>query len=253
MNEVKNFIYSKPFMIKSQTLDLSKICPIEISCLKIQIENISLPSELRIDNQPLYPPKDFKNRKRDNVQGKWERCPVQHKTIINSLPPDIKRITGILNKISDENFDKMIEEAKTFNHADPEVVTTIMKKILNEPFFSDIYAKFCNSLEDLHVIINEQCIIEFNKTKHKNLGKFIGELYKLDILDDLDSFINVLMKDIDEPKLETLCKIITTIGLKDEIFKDIICQLNSLKQNFGSRHRFMILDIVENRIKISKT
>ena len=48
-NEVKNLIYSKAFMIKSQTLDISKICPNEISCLKIEIENVNLPPELRTD------------------------------------------------------------------------------------------------------------------------------------------------------------------------------------------------------------
>lgn len=234
-----NFIYSKSFMIKSQTLDISKICPNEISCLKIEIENTTLPPELRIDNQ-------FQQKRRTDK--KWERCPpAKAKTIINSLPPDIKRIIGILNKISDENYDKMVEEAKTFNHSDPEVVTVIFKKILAEPFFSDIYARFCNSLEDLHEIINERCIIEFNKTKHKNLGKFIGELYKLDLLDDLDSFLDALLDNIDEPKLETLCKIITTIGIKNDIFTKIIRNLDLIKTKFGSRHKFMILDIVEGK------
>ena len=190
----------------------------------------------------------LRNKKRsDQTPAKWERCPIKAKTIINQLPPDIKRITVILNKISDDNYDKMVEEAKTFNHIDPEVVTVIFKKILAEPFFSDVYAKFCNSLEDMHEIINERCIIEFNKTKHKNLGKFIGELYKLDILEDLDSFLDALMDDIDEAKLETLCKIINTIGVKNEIFKDIIAELDLIKSKFGSRHKFMILDIVEGK------
>lgn len=257
-NEVKNFIYSKAFMIKSQTLDVSKICPNEISCLKIEIENISLPPELRTDLNHTHRPnqnhQQFKNKKRFDPANEpskynvsWERCPVKSKTVINQLPPDIKRITGILNKISDENYDKMVEEAKTFNHIDPEVITVIFKKILAEPFFSDIYAKFCNSLGDMHEIINERCIIEFNKTQHKNLGKFIGELYKLDILDDLDSFLDTLMEDIDEAKLETLCKIINTIGPKDEIFKGIITKLGLIKSKFGSRHRFMILDIIEGK------
>ncbi len=238
-------------MIKSQSLELANVCPREVSCLEIEIENINLPDELRIDqiqNQNHgHHKNDLKNKRKD-ASGKWERCPtMSQKTVIRPLPPDIKRITGILNKISDENFDKMVEEAKTFNHADPEVVTVIFKKILAEPFFSDVYAKFCNSLKDLHKIVNERCIVEFNKTKHKNLGKFIGELYKLDLLDDLDSFIDALLDNINEHKLETLCKIITTIGVKDPMFTEIIADLNEMKTNFGPRHRFMILDIVENR------
>ena len=250
-----NFIYSKAFMIKSQSLEISKICPNEISCLKIEIEHINLLSDLKPDqphNQTHnHGQTGLKNKKRDHVTGKWERCPSSktRTSLHSTLPPDIKRITAILNKISDENYDKMIEEAKTFNHADPEVVTVIFKKILEEPFFSDVYARFCNSLVDLHEIINERCIIEFNKTKHKNLGKFIGELYKLNLLDDLNSFLDVLLDEIDPHKLETLCKIITTIGIKDEIFKEIILELNLIKTNFGSRYRFMIQDIVENRTK----
>jgi hypothetical protein len=221
--------------------------------LKIEIENINLPQELRIDNQPNgYQQRRNRHDKNDRTT-KWERCPAPIKPIVfNMLPPDIKRITAILNKISDENFDKMVEETKTFNYADPEVVTVIFKKILAEPFFCDVYAKFCESLENLHDIINERCIIEFNKTKHKNLGKFIGELYKLDLLDNLDSFIDALLDNIDEPKLETLCKIITTIGVKDKMFVDIIVHLNLIKAKFGPRHKFMILDIVEGKLpKIS--
>jgi hypothetical protein len=237
-----NFIYSKAFMIKSQSLEIAKICPKEISCLKIEIENLNLPSDLRIDNYQ-------KRNRNDRIPPKWEKYPpIKAKTIFNTLAPDIKRITAILNKISDENFDKLVEEAKTFNHADPEIVTIIFKKILAEPFFSDIYARFCNSLEDLHDIINERCIIEFNKTKHRNLGKFIGELYKLNLLNDLNSFLDALLDNIDEPKLETLCKIITTIGIKNEIFTDIIAELNLIKSNFSSRHKFIILDIIEKSI-----
>jgi len=242
-----NFIYSKAFMIKSQSLEIAKICPNEISCLKIEIENRNLPTELRIDQNSRYE----KNKKRsDTIPEKWGRCPPSKgKPTINLLPPDIKRITGILNKISDDNYDKMVEEAKTFNYADPEVVTVIFKKILSDPFFSDVYAKLCNSLENLHEIINERCIIEFNKTKHKNLGKFIGELFKLNLLDDLDSFITVLLDDIDEAKLETLCKIITTVGVKEERFKDVITELNIVQIKFDQRHKWMILDLVERKIK----
>jgi len=241
-----NFIYSKAFMSKSQSLEIAKICPNEISCLGIEIENIHLPTEFRIDQQ--YQHQGQRRNRHDRTPARWERCPIKPKTVFNVLPPDIKRITAILNKISDENFDKLVEETKTFNYADPEVFAVIFKKIVAEPFFSDIYAKFCNSLEDLHEIINERCIIEFNKTKHKNLGKFIGELYKLNLLDDLDSFLDSLIEDIDEPKLETLCKIITTIGIKNEIFVNIIANLDSIKIKFGPRHKFMILDIVEGKI-----
>ena len=40
-----NYIYSKAFMIKSQSLEIAKLCPDEISCLKIEIFSINLPDE----------------------------------------------------------------------------------------------------------------------------------------------------------------------------------------------------------------
>lgn len=232
-----NFVYSKSFMIKSQCLDISNICPLDIKNLNIDIINIDLPNELLIDQ----------NHYKKNKFNKWEKNNFKNKTIINKLPPDIKRITAILNKISNDNYDKMIEEAKTFNYADPEVVAIIFKKILSEPFFSDIYARFCNDLTDLHDIINKDCIIEFNKTKHKNIGKFIGELYKIGLINNIDSYLNILLTDIDENKLETLCKIINTIGNKDPIFNNIIKILDSMKSKFSPRYRFMILDVIENK------
>lgn len=228
--------YSKLFMVKCKNLDISKICPPEVSILKIELNNAPLPSEFKVAQQV--------KKKQDTAN--WEK---HKRTVIKTLPVDIKRITGILNKISDDNYDKMVKEAKTFDHADKEVVTVIFKKILAEPFFSDIYAKLCKDLDDLHEIINERCIIEFNKSKHKNLGKFIGELYKIGILKDLNSFLCVLMEEINEEKLETLCKIIETIGTKNRIFVDILKKLDSIKTNFSPRYKYMILDIIEGKKK----
>lgn len=230
-----NFIYSKAFMIRSQQLDIAKSCPVEINKLNIEIERIGIV----IINKPKYQPVH-----------KWERrqpapVPIRTKPIINQLPPDLKRITGILNKISDDNYDKMIAEAKTFNYASPEVVGIIFKKIMAEPFFSDLYAQLCKSLENLREVINEKCLIEFNKNKHKNLGKFIGELYKLGILDDINSFVDTLLDNMGEQELETLCKIITTIGAKNKMFSEIIKYLDTIKSNFSARYKFMIMDLVD--------
>ena len=38
-----------------------------------------------------------------------------------------------------------------------------------EPFYTPIYVKLCKDIELLQNIIREQCIIEFNKNKNKNL------------------------------------------------------------------------------------
>ncbi len=231
------FIYSRPFMIKAQILEISKICPAEIEILNIKIENRNLPTELTI-------------LQNDNNTKQWIRgvhIQRKEKWSCNS-PPDVKRITTILNKLSDDNYDKFIEEAKTFNYVDPVVVSIIFKRILAEPIFCYLYAKFCKDLIGLHDLINELCILEFKKSRHKDLGKFIGELYKVDLI-DLNGFIDVLLDDINDANLEILCKIIITVGFKNPIFKEIIEHLNGIKNKFSSRYKFMILDIVEGRVK----
>lgn len=220
-------IYSLLFI--EECRHLSNECPDEIKKLGISIEINDIPRPSKRNHN-------------------WERnksIPLKERTVIKALPPDIKRITGILNKISEDNYDKMVSEALTFNYADPEVVGVIFKKIINEPFYSNIYAKFCKSLVELHSIINERCIIEFNKTKHKNLGKFIGELYLLKLINNLDIYIDELMNNIDEQKLETLCKIISTVGINH--FKELSIKLDSIKTNFSNRYRFMIMDTLEDR------
>ncbi len=235
----KNFIYSKAFMMKCKELTICSVCPEEIFMLEINIENVSLPTELKIDTKV-----DLDKRKWIKGRG---QAPVQVSKPWANIPPDVKRITGILNKLSEENCDKMIQEAKTFNHTDPEVISFIFKKILTEPFFSDLYAKFCESLETLHDLINEYCIIEFKKTNNKNLGKFIGELYKLKLITNLDIFLKVLTDDINESKFETLCKMIMTVGATDKIFKKSIEYLDSIRMQFSPRYRFMILNIKEGK------
>jgi hypothetical protein len=232
MKETNNFVYSKTFMLKSRYLEISKICPVEITSLDIILEYKDITIEIH-------------NSQNDHKIPKWQKN--KNIRVWANIPPDIKRIKGILNKLTEDNYERMIEETKTFNYRDPEVITFIFKKIIDEPFFSDLYAKFCNSLEDIHDIINERCIIEFNKMKHKNLGKFIGELYKIGLITDINSFITVLMEDIDNIKLEILCKIITTIGPKDVIFNDVLTNLDSMKNNFSSRFKFMILDLIDNK------
>ena len=232
-------IYSKSFMFKAQNLDISKICPYEIDILKIVIENKKLTLEL-----PKELPKDKFNKQ-------WIRGTQLHtrKCVwTSSLPLDSKRITSILNKLTTNNYDNLLEEAKTFNYAAPEVVTILFKKVLAEPLFSGIYARLCNDLIGLHDLTREFSIVEFKKIRHKNLGPFIGELHKFNLI-DLNCFVDILLEDINDANLEILCKIIITIGTHDPIFKDIIEHLDSIKNQFTSRYKFMIMDIVDHNTK----
>jgi len=244
-NSTNKFIYSRSFVLKALLLDQAQICPEEISSLNIDIQN--KPLEMEHEQR--------RNQEINNRIGRrWirgiQQAHVQTEILKrttnmwNNQPPDIKRITGILNKLNSENYD----EAKTFNYSAPEVVSVIFKKAVAEPFFSDLYAKFCYDLNELHTFIFELCADEFAKNRHKNLGKFIGELFKLQLISDLNIFVDVLLNDLIETNLEILCKIMITINIKDPMFTDIVLHLDSLKHDFKPRYKFMIQDLVESSV-----
>jgi len=240
MHESKssNLIYSKSFIIKTRELDICKICPSEIENLKIILEIRPLQREIKDMRYKQKEGQKFKIP--DKTEKQWVRVgtknpwkdnqtqieSVERTVMYSNVPPDIKRMTGILNKLTAANYDKMVEDTKTFNYSSPEVVSIIFKKIILEPYFSEIYSKFCKKLIGLHQLINDLCIDEFKKNKHKNLVQFIGELYKLDLINDLNSFINVFTEDITEENLEMLSKLISTIGPANPIFIELIQYLD---------------------------
>ena len=127
---------------------------------------------------------------------------------------DIKTIKGILNKLSPENHEIMIEETKKLHYSDPNVIDIIFNKAVSEPFYSDLYAKYCEKLQDLHILLIEMCETQFKLKKHKNLCQFIGELYKRSLIykQDLLKFVSSLEEDLNENNLEILCTLIITVG-----------------------------------------
>ena len=222
-------IYSMQFLIKSKELACSKICPKEIQTLDFKIS--------LVDNKDLL---------KKWVRGKTHPIKKQVNQWDNN-PPDVKRLLSILNRLSEENYDKLVVETKTFNYSDPEVMKVMFNKIIAEPFYSELYAKFCKDLVHLHSILNEFCIVEFDKNKHKNLSIFIGELYKANVLLNISIFVDTLKNDLSEVNLEILCKLICTIGSKNIMFKDLISYLNSIKINYSKRYQWIIMDVVDHR------
>lgn len=220
-------------MNKIKDLNISKNCPNDIIKLGIKFEKIDhiiLPTRQKFVK--------FKKNGGKRGESLW-------KSNLELLPLDVKKITSILNKLTEENYTSMLKETKTFNYSDPEIVTRIFKKVLGEPFFSKIYSKFCKDLENLHPLLKEMYLKEFKENKHKNLAVFIGELYNIDLIDDLTEFLDELESDITEKNVEILCTLIKTVGIHNIEFFDTINRLNELKDTFSSRIRFMILDIVE--------
>lgn len=107
---------------------------------------------------------------------------------------------------------------------------------------------------------------EHFKLRQRAVGtvKFIGELYKIDMLTSkiMKSCINILMDEniISEETIECLCKLLTTIGGKmeqqddpkalQEYFNKLI-QMTHTGHNTikSSRIRFMIQDLIDLRLR----
>ena len=127
MNET--YVYSISFMSKSKDLDISKICPNELKSVDMKIGRISHPvptlKNKNLKNKNIHP-KDLREIKKSN---EW-------KNSLKLIPIDIKHINSILNKLTDENYDKMLKETKTFNYSDPIIVSKLFNKVLG---FSRIY------------------------------------------------------------------------------------------------------------------
>lgn len=164
---------------------------------------------------------------------------------IRKIPIDAKRINNILNKLTESNYDKLLEETRSFDYKTPEIVTRIFRKVVSEPFFAKLYSRLCKDLEEIHGILESMYVAEFASNKSKNLGIFIAELFCVGLVRDISVFTNELESNLDEKNLEILCALITRVGITNHLFKKDIKLLRSVQNNFTPRFRFMILDIIE--------
>lgn len=162
----------------------------------------------------------------------------------DNIKDDSKLIIGILNKLTLDNFDKMIEETSILNYNNEKIIDIIFTKSVSEKDFSSLYADYCKRL-NLDKLINELCLEQFNMKKNKNLCKFIGSLYKINLIKSIDPFINFLTNNLDSNNLEMLLIIIKTAGADKSEFKEILNNLNNIKSTFNTRLKFAIMDIID--------
>ncbi|KAJ3125319.1 Cytosolic carboxypeptidase 1 [Nowakowskiella sp. JEL0407] len=105
-------------------------------------------------------------------------------------------------------------------------------------------------------------VFAINKAKRRALGNihFIGELFKLQMLTEkiIHSCISQLLRNITEPEeedIESLCKLMTTVGQKIDHSKaksymdTYFARLSELSKHMGlpSRIRFMLKDLIDLR------
>ena len=158
----------------------------------------------------------------------------------------IKKVKGVMNKLSKDNFDRLSEELYEIeiNNKElvQEVINIIFKKAISEPCFGEIYASLCKKLSD-KVYCNDinfkreillHCQKEFEKEKIQvtdeekkiinkinMLGnmKFLGELYKKDIItvaiifECMRKLVSNIQNNIYKvDNIECICKLIVTTG-----------------------------------------
>ena len=256
--------------------------------------------------ETIRPVIEFKQRKkRHNKQ--WPRAPQLKigenawRRDSSNIDEDIKKVIGILNKLSEDNFDKLIKEVLDININNQELLKNIVKlifeKAVSEPNFGEIYSKMCVCFgnfnlefrkelllycqhefekEDIYKEVNIQELeikenqimdsdekiykikelkIKRSKIKRELVGTmaFIGQLFISQMISEviIHECIKKLLHDKKEDDIECLCKLFEIVGkaMKSDIteYFSVLHQLSIKKEVYGSRHRFMIKDIIELR------
>eukprot|EP00741_Cyanophora_paradoxa_P021364 tig00021350_g20623.t1 len=221
----------------------------------------------------------------------------------------IKKIKGILNKLTPEKFDTLtgqilnagIESFATLK----KVIDLVFDKAVGEPAFCKVYAELCAKLakelpefkpspeeqavsfkrillnkcqeefelhkeaetkiEKLKDLSKEDREVEERKIRMRMLGniRLIGELFKQRMLTEKIMHDCVMMllgpkkEEIHEDNLEALCRLMETVGQQmdhekarpyiDKYFARV--KEFSTDQQFSSRIRFMLMDLLDLRFK----
>ncbi|KAJ8275606.1 hypothetical protein COCON_G00073580 [Conger conger] len=234
------------------------------------------------------------------VQNAWrpsfKKDRAEHDPEMTVTQELFRHMRSILNKLTPEKFDQLVSQVPRLQMDTTErlqgVVDIIFEKAIFEPKFSSTYAKMCQYLMELNAPINDSpkvtlnfrlailncCWVEFNLAnehpkeeleanstarRQRALGniKFLGELFKLDIAEELSMHrsIGTLLNSQGEGALECLCCLLSTIGSKldcgqakyhmDKYFHQIEQILKNGKKT--SRIRFMLQDITDLRQVLS--
>uniref|UniRef100_A0A8C4WUX9 MIF4G domain-containing protein n=1 Tax=Eptatretus burgeri TaxID=7764 RepID=A0A8C4WUX9_EPTBU len=162
----------------------------------------------------------------------------------------IRQFRSLLNKLTPENFDRIIHQMKSINITKEghlkDIVQLVLSKAMMESKFSEVYAIMCSHLSKIEVqqtskpgnILNfrilliQGCHNEFKmgmdgssslddaaskeKARQRALGNviFIGELFKAEVLHEsvISDIVRGLLKDGKEQSLEYLCRLLGVAG-----------------------------------------
>ena len=183
------------------------------------------------------------------------------------VSPDNKKIKGLLNKLARENHKKIIEETLKLNYSDPEIIEIIFKKVINEPFLSDIYFVYLENLPNIHHALIYMCEYSFKNTRHKNVCNLIYMLCEKQLIKSLDPYFKILMTYLDtdqnqgpnqgprgsqedkDKDVEILCEFLKIVKYEKK-YNYIYDYIKSIKDvQKVTRFKFLIMNIIDKLVK----
>lgn len=165
----------------------------------------------------------------------------------------LRNLTTVLNKLSDQNYNELVQELKKYISCDTYefFVQKLQSIAIIQPFYSQIYAslfeEFENDNRDLYI---EKYIYEGienyknDRIKTRNLMKYVGFISKLGFV-SYDVVDNIFDKFFKNNKIEAICFFLMNSNPK---YQKHLEQLQKIKETLGLRLQFMVEDI-ENLYK----
>ncbi|EIE25379.1 hypothetical protein COCSUDRAFT_46693 [Coccomyxa subellipsoidea C-169] len=179
-----------------------------------------------------------------------------------------RQVKGILNKLTPENFDRLLQQVLDIVN-DAEVlhstISLVFENAVAQPTFAFMYAQLCDRLSKaLQTTPDGEREIAERKVKMRTLGniRLIAELYKQEVVSEkiLHACIQQMLgdgkSDPAEDDVEAMCEMLTVVGKKlEEVTKDkkrldgyfAILEKWAKNKALSARVKFMIRDIVELR------
>jgi hypothetical protein len=174
---------------------------------------------------------------------------------------DNKIILGILNKLNESNYDKLMNELKNAIILNNNTFAKLLfTKAIKEPGYTDLYVKLCKDL-CLEDSINASIQENFASKKNNGSLKFMIKLYESKILKDIFQFADLLFTEITEGiknGYKEISTVDTNVNLliffhkeiqenqeKEYLLKILKCLKNSDSLVLSPRTKFMLSDAVK--------
>jgi hypothetical protein len=256
--------------------------------LLLQYKNLNFDVPLELTQ---YIDKMKSNKKPKDIESFWKRDTKSNSLFLNKQnQTDTGKLysdmNDLLNKISDGNFDTICNMITGLPIVNSEHMEKLVEKIIGEALvntkYMNLYAGICLKLmpfsiiaetEKIHFrdILFTKCQDTFEKyTKNKDnvekekligLVRFLGELYKLNVITSCVIFMcfiplytNVMSKKPNA--IEALCTLMTIVGkdfFKKDNLKATSCfsKIEQILHNGGicAKDKFAIMDLVDKKNK----